>query len=137
MGPVKRALTAMDEVSGESGLRKFKMIIAEYGPFDWAYKWPFINDMGHTLCNFEMTGDQLLTPEIAFSCFWNTRWIENDSLDNSVYDALDRNGNFNAIGYGLMIWGNYLGEKMVKTTNTLHIRSFASYSPTENNLYVY
>jgi hypothetical protein len=135
--PVRRALTAMDEVSRENGLRKFKMIVAEYGPFDWAYKWPFINDMGHTLCNFEMTGEQLQTPEIEFSCFWNTRWIENDSIENSVYDALDKNGSFNAIGYGMMIWGKYLGENMVRTTNTLHIRSFASYSPRENYLYIY
>jgi hypothetical protein len=127
----------MDELGTEKGLRKFRMIIAEYGPFDWAYKWPFINDMGHALCNFEMTGEQLLNPEIEFSIFWNTRWIDNDTIENSVYDALDKNGNFNAIGYGLMIWGNYLGEKMIRTTNTLHVRSFASYSPAENRLYVY
>jgi hypothetical protein len=137
MGPVQRAVTAMDELGTEKGLRKFRMIIAEYGPFDWAYKWPFINDMGHALCNFEMTGEQLLNPEIEFSIFWNTRWIDNDTIENSVYDALDKNGNFNAIGYGLMIWGNYLGEKMIRTTNTLHVRSFASYSPAENRLYVY
>jgi alpha-N-arabinofuranosidase len=137
LGPVERALTAMDELGKERGMRKFKMIVAEYGPFDWAYKWPFINDMGHALCNFEMAGEQLLTPEIAFSCFWNTRWIENDSVENSVHDALDKNGNFNATGYSIMIWGKYLGDNMVRITNTLHIRSFASYSPKENVLYVY
>jgi hypothetical protein len=36
-----------------------------------------------------------------------------------------------------MIWGRYLGESMVRTTNTLHIRTFASYSPAEKILYVY
>lgn len=137
LGPVDRALTAMEEMAQESGMKKFKMIVAEYGPFDWTYKWPFINDMGHNLCNFEMTGEQLQTPEIEFSCFWNTRWIENDSVENSVHDALDKDGNFNAIGYGLMIWGRYLGQSMVRTTSTLHIRTFASYSPAEKILYVY
>lgn len=137
LGPVDRALTAMEEMTRESGMKKFKMIVSEYGPFDWAYKWPFINDMGHNLCNFEMTGEQLQTPEIEFSCFWNTRWIENDSVENSVHDALDKDGNFNAIGYGLMIWGRYLGHSMVRTTSTLHIRTFASYSPAEKILYVY
>lgn len=137
LGPVDRALTAMEEMTSESGMRKFKMIVAEYGPFDWTYKWPFINDMGHNLCNFEMTGEQLQTPEIEFSCFWNTRWIENDSVENSVHDALDKDGNFNAIGYGLMIWGRYLGQSMVRTTSTLHIRTFASHSPAEKILYVY
>ncbi|MBE3085978.1 MAG: hypothetical protein IMZ64_07155 [Bacteroidetes bacterium] len=137
MGPVKRALTAIDKYATKEDKGKLKLLVVEYGPFDWAYKWPMINDMGHNLCNFEMTGEQLKVPEIEFSCFWNTRWIDNDSIENSVFDALDKNGNFNANGLGLMIWGNYLGEKMVSTTGTIHIRSFASYSPDENSLYVY
>jgi alpha-L-arabinofuranosidase len=134
MGPVDRALKAMEN----AGVSKdMKLIISEYGPFDWGYIWPMINDMGHNLCNFEMTGEQLLNPRVDFSLYWNTRWIENDTIENSVYDALDKSGNFNAIGYGMMIWGNYLGEKMVRTTGTVHVRSFASYSPQENILYVY
>jgi hypothetical protein len=137
MGPVKRALMAIDKYATDADKEKLKLLVVEYGPFDWAYKWPMINDMGHNLCNFEMTGEQLKVPEIEFSCFWNTRWIDNDSVENSVFDALDKNGNFNANGLGLMIWGNYLGKKMVGTTGTLHIRSFASYSPDESYLYVY
>ena len=135
--PVKRAMTAMEDTEKNYGISKKKIIVAEYGPFDWAYKWPMVNDMGHNLCNFEMTGEQLKTPEIEFSCFWNTRWIDNDSIDNSVFDALDKNGNFNANGLGLMIWGNWLGKKMVATTSNLHIRTFASSCPEENILYVY
>jgi hypothetical protein len=137
LGSVQHALTAMDEINREDGIKKMKLIVAEYGPFDWANKWPFINDMGHNLCNFEITGELLKIPEIEFSLFWNTRWIDNDSIDNSVFDALDKNGNFNANGLGLMIWGNWLGKKMVATTGTVHIRSFASFSPDENVLYVY
>jgi alpha-L-arabinofuranosidase len=134
MGPVNSALKAMDSSNMSED---FKLIIAEYGPFDWGKNWPMINDMGHALCNFEMTGEQLLSPRVEFSCFWNTRWINNDSVENSVYDALDKNGNFNAVGYGMMIWGKYLGEKMVRTTRTTHIRTFASYSPNENMLCLY
>ncbi|MCX6328116.1 MAG: hypothetical protein NTZ85_01195 [Bacteroidia bacterium] len=137
MGPVRRALTAIDTYGTETQKQKLKLLVVEYGPFDWAYKWPMINDMGHTLCNFEMLGEQLKEPRIESSSFWNTRWIDNDSIENSVFDALDKNGNFNANGLGLMIWGNYLGKKMVNTTGTLHIRSYASYSPDENCLYVY
>lgn len=134
MHPVNRALTAIANTGFKN---KLKLIIAEYGPFDWGNKWPMINDMGHALYNFELAGKQLLVPEIEFSQFWNTRWIDNDSIENSVYDALDKEGNFNAIGYTLMIWGNFLGDKMVKTTSTVHIRSFASYSPEEKRLFVY
>jgi len=137
MGPVKRALTAIDQYATRQVKAKLKLIVSEFGPFDWAYTWPMVNDMGHNLCNFEMTGRQLEYPQIAFSCYWNTRWIENDSAENQVYDVLDKSGNFNANGHGLMIWGNFLGDKMVRTTSTMHIRSFASYIPEENRLYVY
>jgi len=134
MHPVKRALTALENTGRADELR---LIIAEYGPFDWGYMWPMVNDMGHALYNFEMCGKQLLVPEIEFSQYWNTRWINNDSIENSVYDALDRNGNFNATGYTLMIWGKFLGEQMLQTTSTLHVRTFASYVPEEARLYVY
>ena len=137
MHPVDRALTAINKYAARPDGKKFELIVCEYGPFDWAHKWEFINDMGHALCNFEMTGKQLLVPEITFSQFWNTRWIENDTDPHSVYDALDRHGNFNATGYSMMIWGNYLGDEMVKTTSTLHVRTFASYVPDENKLFVY
>jgi alpha-L-arabinofuranosidase len=135
--PIDRAMKAIDLYATEEQKKKLKIIIAEYGPFDWANKWPHINDMGHNLANFEMTGEQLLRPEVEFSCFWNTRWIENDTSKNSVFDALDKNGNFNANGYGLMIWGKYLGDKMLKTTSTVYLRSFASVIPAEKKLYVY
>ncbi|MBS0001408.1 MAG: hypothetical protein KFF73_20650 [Cyclobacteriaceae bacterium] len=133
MHPVQRAIKAMKK---NNMPEKMKVIIAEYGPFDWAatqegdhdqsMAWQMNNDMGHAMCNFEMTGKQLEEPEVKFSCFWNTRWINNDSIDNSVYDALDREGNFNANGYSLLIWGNYLGDKMIKTEGTTHLRSFAA-----------
>jgi len=137
MGPVKRALTAIDSFAAPGDKEKLKVIASEFGPFDWSGMWPMINDMGHTLCNFEMAGDQLLNPRVEFSCYWNTRWINNDSVENSIDDALDKNGNFNAVGYGMAIWGNFLGDLMVKTTSTLHLRTFASYAPDTKKLYVY
>ena len=138
MSPVQTALKAIDKYASIEDQKKLKLIIAEYGPFDWGGKWPFINNMGYNLANFEMTGTQLLEPRIEFSCFWNTRWIENDSVENSVFDALDKNGNFNANGLGLMIWGKFLGDKMVKTTSTqINVRTFSSFIPKEKKLFLY
>lgn len=134
MHPVNRSLSA---IRNKGLADELKLIVCEYGPFDWAHNWPFINDMGHALCNFEMTGLQLQVPEIQSSQFWNTRWINNDSVENSVFDALDKHGNFNANGYSMMIWGNFLGDQMIKSTSSVHLRSFASYVPEENTLYVY
>ena len=137
MGPVKRALTAIDSFAAPGDKEKLKVIASEFGPFDWSYIWPMVNDMGHTLCNFEMAGEQLINPRVEFSCYWNTRWINNDSLENHIDDALDKNGNFNAVGYGMAIWGNFLGDLMVRTTSTLHLRTFASFVPETKRLYVY
>lgn len=36
-----------------------------------------------------------------------------------------------------MIWGNYLGDKMVKTTSTVHLRTFASLASTEKKIIIY
>ncbi len=137
MSPVQTALKAIDKYASVEDQKKLKLIIAEYGPFDWGGKWPFVNNMGYNMANFEITGNQLLEPRIEFSCFWNTRWIENDSVENSLFDALDKNGNFNANGLGLMIWGKFLGDKMVKSTSTMHIRSFASFVPKDKRLCLY
>ena len=138
MHPVQTAIDAINKYATPEDKVKLKVIVAEYGPFDWgSKKWPFINTMGYNLANFELTGEELKEPRLAFSCFWNTRWIENDLDQHSVFDALDRNGNFNANGYGLMIWGKFLYDKMVQTTSTVHLRSFASYSPDKKSLFVY
>jgi alpha-L-arabinofuranosidase len=137
MHPVERVKIAVDQAATPEQKEKWKIIIAEYGPFDWGNYWPKINDMGMNLANFEMTGKQLEDPDILYSCFWNTRWIHNDSIENQAYDALDRDGNLNANGLGLMIWGNYLGDRMVKTSGSTHVRSFGSIVPGQNKLYVY
>ncbi len=137
MHPVNRAITAMERFATPEQQSRWKLINVEYGPFDWGNFWPKINNMGMNLANFEMTGEQLLEPKLLFSCFWNTRWITNDSVEHSAFDALDRNGNLNANGMGLMIWGNYMGKQMVKTSSTLHQRTYASYTPDEKRLFVY
>lgn len=137
--PVHTALKAIESYATPVDRLKLKLIVAEYGPFDWSGPWALDNTMGYNLANFEMTGALLLEPKVLFSCFWNTRWIDNedDARKESVFDALDRHGNFTANGLGLMVWGNYLGDKMVRTTSSLLIRTFASYVPAKKKLYVY
>lgn len=135
--PLDRTVNAIELYATPEQKEKWKVIVAEYGPFDWGDCWPKVNDMGMNLANFEMTGELLKNPRVLFSCFWNTRWIDNDSVPYSAFDALDRDGNFNANGQGLAIWGNYLGDRMVGTTFTLHQRTFASFSPEGHRLFVY
>lgn len=116
--------------------KDFKIIVAEYGPFDWTNEWTHINNMGLAMANFEIIGQQLLEPKIDFSCFWNTRWI-NNATKNDAYDALDRNGNINAIGMSLFIWANNMGDNMLKTNNTPSLKTFASVDVKAKRLFLY
>lgn len=137
MYPVRTALEAIEKHLPKEKKEQVKLIVAEYGAMDWTGKWEHVNDMGHNLVNFEITGLQLLEPKILFSLFWNTRWIDNADKDNEIYDALDKEGQFNANGYGLAIWGNFLATKMVYTSSTVRIRTFASYDPEKQQLFIY
>ena len=114
----------------------FKIIVAEYGPFDWTNKWPHLNNMGLAMANFEIIGQQLLEPKIDFSCFWNTRWI-NNATKNDAYDALDRNGNINATGMSLFIWANNIGNHMIKTSSDASLKTFASIDSKSEKLFLY
>jgi len=134
---VNAAAEAIGKFVPDPRKEEFKIIVAEYGPFDWKGKWPHINDMGHALASFEMTGEQLKHPKVEFSLFWNTRWIKKLKQQDQTWDTLDKNGNFNATGYALALWGNFLSSKMVYTSATVRIRTFASYDAEKKQLYVY
>jgi alpha-L-arabinofuranosidase len=134
---VNAALKGIDKFTSGADKERLKVIVAEYGSMDWAGKWPHINNMGHNLALFEMTGEQLIQPRVEFSCFWNTRWIRNKEREDSIFDALDKDGNFNANGYGLAIWGNFLAPQMVRTSSTVRVRTFASFDAAKKKLFVY
>ncbi len=72
---VNAALKGIDKFTSGVDRGRLKVIVAEYGSMDWTGKWPHVNNMGHNLALFEMTGEQLIQPRVEFSCFWNTRWI--------------------------------------------------------------
>jgi hypothetical protein len=135
--PAKEAINAMNTFSSPAQLKKLKMIVAEYGSIDWAGLWDGSNDMGHAIVTFDMTGQLLLQPEIEFSCFWNTRWIENESKPPRDHDALDKDGNLNPTGRALSIWGNFMGSRMVKSDTTGKIISYASFDPQSDTLFAY
>jgi alpha-L-arabinofuranosidase len=137
VGPARTAIEATRSFAPPGDRRRLTVIVAEYNTMDWAGSWPSRNDMAHALALFDMTGELLKLPEVAFSLFWNTRWIDNDEKEDSIDDALDRNGGFNAAGQVLAIWGNFLAPQMVRTTSSVRVRSFASHDPRTGLLYVY
>lgn len=111
--PAHTAITAMNAYAAPEQKLRFKMIVAEFGSIDWQKYWKGTNDMGHAIVTFDMTGQLLEQPQIEFSCFWNTRWIENEKESSADHDALDKNGNLNPTGFALAIWGKFPPKQMV------------------------
>lgn len=134
--PVQTALNAMNKYATEKQQKHWKMIVAEYGTIDWAGLWKGTNDMGHAIVNFDMTGQLLMEPQIEFSCFWNTRWIDNEN-SNADHDALDKHGNMNPTGVALKIWNIFLGTQMVRSESSGSVITYSSIDWDQNRLFVY
>ena len=92
--------------------------------------------MGHAIVCFDMTGQLLQESQIEFSCYWNTRWIENETKTPD-HDVLDKNGNILPTGQALAIWGNFLGKQIVKTSSSNPFVAYSSYTPDKRKLFVY
>ena len=135
MRAVKETVAHIEQFAPE-GKKGMKVIVAEYGPFDWASDgWGVKNDMGHTLCNFEMTGRQLLDERVPFSCYWNTRW-EKHTKDS--YNTLDENNEFLPIAYSISLWANNLYPQMVEVVSSSeNLMVFSSCNLEQNVAYIY
>jgi hypothetical protein len=135
MGPVKGTVAAIEQYA-PNNKKDMKIIIAEYAPFDWDPDgWGFNHDMGHTLCNFDMTGRQLLDDRVSFSCYWNTRWEEETV---TTYSVLDKNNAFLPIAYSISLWANNLYPQMVEAVSSCNaLVVFSSYDPVFNTAYIY
>lgn len=133
--PAMTAIDAVKKYGTKAQKERLKIIVAEFGSIDWANYWKGTNDMGHAIVTFDMAGQLLMQPAIEYSCFWNTRWIENESKPGADYDALDKNGNLNPTGYAMMIWGKFLGSNMVKSGPVGQLVTYASTD--KNKLFLY
>jgi alpha-L-arabinofuranosidase len=114
----------IDSVMNASG-NSVKIIVAEYNSIDWNNAWPNDNDLGHALVNFQMFGDQIKIERVEDAFLWNTRWINNVNNPQNINDAIDSSGNLNATGKALAMWGNNMLDKMVYSSNSGYINSFA------------
>jgi hypothetical protein len=136
-GETDQAIAALDLVSNADKAR-IGVIESEFNSIDFtAGGWASINNLGHALCSFQMQADGLLKSKLFSACFWNTRWIENTTKPQNLFDALQENGNLNANGIGLSILGNNLLTAMVSSTAGSGIKSYASYNNANKNVRVF
>lgn len=106
---------------------RIKVIAAEYNAIDWNNLWPHVNDLGHALVNFQMFGDIISKNAVEAAFMWNTRWVTNATDPQNVYNAYDANGNENANGKAIRMWGdNLLSQLVSATSDTPSIRAYAS-----------
>ena len=111
---VQTAEKAIRTYAPISERNRLKIITTEFNSMDWSGTWPDNNDLGHALVSFEILGEHLKNPLIECTNFWNTRWVNNATSNNHIYDALNKNGDLNANGRAIAIWGNYLLKKKDK-----------------------
>jgi hypothetical protein len=129
------AITALNNYGTTADRARIKVMPTEYNSIDWSGTWTSENNLGHALCNFQMFGDLVIKPKVESLCMWNTRWMDNITSDQHLYDAVDENSNLNAAGTALKVWGNGLLQTMVTaTSNNSMVKVYASYSSTYSRL---
>lgn len=137
MGVVNNTINAINSYAPVSERSRLKVITTEFNSNDWSGAWPDANDMGHALAAFEILGEHLKNPKVEGALLWNTRWVNNTTNQNDIFDALKSDGSLNPNGRALALWGNNLLNKMVAATGTTGVRVYASYNAANNQLNVF
>jgi alpha-L-arabinofuranosidase len=137
MGVVNTAVNAINSYAQAADRARIKIISTEYNSMDWQGSWADANDLGHALASFEMLGEHLKHPRVEAALLWNTRWVNNATKANDLYDAIDKNGNLEANGKAFSIWGKNLKTKMVAVNSTTYLRNYASYDPIRKELSIF
>ena len=134
--PAETALKAIERYATPEQKERLGLIVSEYGTIDWFGYWKGTNDIGHTLVNFDMSGQLLTHRGIEFSCFWNTRWLS-CGRERNDHDALDENGSLTPVGMSVKLWNDHIGDRMIATSHPDGIVSYASAGSGEGKTYVY
>jgi hypothetical protein len=135
---VDTASAAIQAYASPADRDRLTVAVTETAAGTWSASWPDLNDLGHALLLFEILGEQLRRPAVAFSQVWNTRWSGNDTTQLPVvWDALDRRNNLQASASSLAIWSRFLKEKMVASSATGGLGAYASYTPATGALTVF
>jgi alpha-L-arabinofuranosidase len=138
MYAVQAAQYAITTYAPAADRDRLAIAVTETNSVDWSGTWPHLNDMGHALALFDAFGAHLRNPKVAFTQLWNTRWLGNDTATTpSLWDTLDKYNDLHATGRSLAIWGQFLKEKLVASSSTPTVRSYATYSPSTGKLTIF
>lgn len=134
----KQAIDSINTFAKASDKNRLQVILSEYNSLDWTKGWTSANNLGHAICNFQQMADATINPQVYASCLWNTRWVNRKNESKSLVDAFDANGNLNATGLIISIFGNNLLKSMVETFSTKsYIKVYATYDKHNKYLNVF
>ncbi len=137
-GETDQAISSIDLIASGADRSRIGVIESEFNSIDFSNsKWANSNNLGHALCNFQMLADAVCKPKLYTACLWNTRWVENLSQPQHLFDALQSSGDLNATGISLSILGKNLLTTMVNTTAGGNIKSYASYNAISKELKIF
>jgi len=138
MGVVQTAQQAINAYAPAADRERLAIAATEINSADWTGTWPHRNDMGHALALFDIFGAHLSNPKVAFTQLWNTRWSGNDTATTPVlWDALDKHNELQATGRATAMWGHFLKDTLVASSNTAMVRSYSTYTPSGGRLSVF
>lgn len=134
-GEVDQAISAINTHAPAAHKDRLKVLASEYSSVDWSNTWTNINNLGHSLVNFQMFGDMIIKPQVEAACMWNTRWTQNSNIEHNLYDAFDANGSLHATGKVMNVWGSNLLSAMVDAiSNDNYIKVYASEDEADRKL---
>jgi hypothetical protein len=136
---VDTAIYAINRYASARDRNRIAVAVTEVNSVDTSrVGWNSVNDIGNAIMLFDAIGQQIQRRRVLFSLLWSTRWVNNDMNSiPSVSDALSPQNEYYATGRSLAIWGQYLLDQMVYSTNTTMVRSYASYSPNNKKLNIF
>ncbi len=115
---------------------RIQVVASEFNAVDFTKGWPWKNDLGHAIVTFDMAGEFLCNDRVLAAMLWNTRWVE-DHKPVTMWYALGRKNEILPAGRPLAIWGEFLKQKMVKTSGPAGVRTYASFDPKRKTLTVF
>jgi alpha-N-arabinofuranosidase len=137
LGTVQAAERAVNSYAPAADRARLTIAVTETNTADWSGGWPHRNDLGHAVALLDTFGSLLAHPRVAFAQLWNTRWSGNDTATTPVlWDALDKHNELQATGRATAIWGQFLKQKLVSSSSTAMVRTYATSAPSSGRISV-
>ncbi|MCX6327310.1 MAG: hypothetical protein NT144_11775 [Bacteroidia bacterium] len=110
-------------------------VVSEYNSITWnGTPWDLTNNTGKGLINFDHTGQFLKNAKVDYANFWNTRWYNNTKPINN---ALDDKNDLTPVAKSLTLWAKFIKDKLVSTTGSTSIVTYAAYDSNTGDLNVF